>query len=818
MLRSKISLLLSLAVLFYTCQVNAQITNTQKIQADNLRQAAEEHIRYNMLQAGRGKLEQVLQIYRSLNDKEGERQTLISLAVVYYRQSNYWQAQQQLQQAEFIPAQPQQQGRLWSLKGMLYLETGEYFQALQFLQRAQPFVISDIEENNRLRIALGEAYYYLGWYDRSLSYLELSLRVAGDRNDRGRALNATGDVYFALGQYDRALDFYQQALQVRQAVGDRFGTIRTLNNIGKVKQFSGKIEESVQFYRQALLEANSLNDRKSAVYILNNLGEIYDRLDKKDEALKYFQQALNIDRDKITIARIQTLNNLGKYYRQDNQFDRALESYREAVAWAKKISDRPGEGKALVGMGEVYLQAGETTKALESIVMGVEVLESLRPGLQDEEKVSLFDTQAYAYQIWQKALITAEKSDLALIVAERSRARAFVELLWQRLSSSSPIQGRVNPPTIAEIQAVAKKAKATLVEYSIFYDDAKQESELAIWVIQPTGKIAFRRLNLKLQRRGDLAPTLDAIAEGTRIETATGRRQNLLDLVTRMRGDLTNKAKDLPTITQKGYKLLIEPIADLLPKNPLDRVIFIPQGSLFLIPFHALQTNSGHYLIDRHTISLAPSIQILALAQQSKLKAPSNTALVVGNPYPLPELLDPLVGAETEAKNIAKFLQTEPLLGEKATKNAVIARIAQAPIIHLATHGFFNDRQGLQSSLAFAGRQDTDSFLTAEEILKLPLQAQLAVLSACNTGRGQITGDGVIGLSRSFMSAGVPSVIVSLWYVSDLPTAELMTEFYQNWQQSQDKMSALRQAMLSVRKRYPNPRDWAGFVLLGQPD
>ena len=98
----------------------------------------------------------------------------------------------------------------------------------------------------------------------------------------------------------------------------------------------------------------------------------------------------------------------------------------------------------------------------------------------------------------------------------------------------------------------------------------------------------------------------------------------------------------------------------------------------------------------------------------------------------------------------------------------------------------------------------------------MKLNAELVVLSACDTGRGIITGDGVIGLSRSLISAGVPSVVVSLWKVPDEPTAALMTEFYRQLQFKPDKATALRQAMLTTMKKHPKPRDWAAFTLIGE--
>jgi CHAT domain-containing protein len=106
--------------------------------------------------------------------------------------------------------------------------------------------------------------------------------------------------------------------------------------------------------------------------------------------------------------------------------------------------------------------------------------------------------------------------------------------------------------------------------------------------------------------------------------------------------------------------------------------------------------------------------------------------------------------------------------------------------------------------------------LTANEILDLKLNSELVVLSACDTGRGRITGDGVIGLSRSLILAGTPSVIVSLWAVPDAATATLMTEFYRAFLKNPDKAQALRQAMLTALKQYPNPRDWAAFTLVGE--
>jgi CHAT domain-containing protein len=289
---------------------------------------------------------------------------------------------------------------------------------------------------------------------------------------------------------------------------------------------------------------------------------------------------------------------------------------------------------------------------------------------------------------------------------------------------------------------------------------------------------------------------------------------------------------------QRLHKLLIEPIADQLPTAPNANVIFIPQTSLFLVPFPALQDESGKYLIEKHTLLTAPSIQVLELTHQQRQQVATrgNNALVVGNPTmpkvapaigEQPQQLSPLPGAEEEAKAIAPLLNTQALIGNQATKTAILPLLPSARIIHLATHGILDDIQGLKSAIALApdppssplskgGQEGGDGLLTASEILDLKLNAELVVLSACDTGRGRITGDSVIGLSRSLISAGVPSVIVSLWSVPDAPTASLMTEFYKNLQLNPDKAQALRQAMLTTMKQHPNPKNWAAFTLIGE--
>ncbi|MCS6814767.1 MAG: CHAT domain-containing protein, partial [Cyanobacteria bacterium] len=172
-----------------------------------------------------------------------------------------------------------------------------------------------------------------------------------------------------------------------------------------------------------------------------------------------------------------------------------------------------------------------------------------------------------------------------------------------------------------------------------------------------------------------------------------------------------------------------------------------------------------------------------------------------------------------------QLLGTQAIVGAQATKANVIQKMQTAQLIHLATHGLLDDYKGLGVPGAIALAPNTSpapplaGLLTASEIFDLKLKADLVVLSACDTGRGKITGDGVIGLSRSLITAGANSVIVSLWKVPDDSTSFMMQQFYQVLKRPGiDKAAALRQAMITTLQQFPDPIDWAAFTIIGEAE
>ncbi len=747
-------------------------------------------------------------------------------------------------------------------QGIQQAQTSQFEAALQSWQQAL-IIYREIKDHKGEGQALGNlglAYHFLGNYTKAIEYHQQDLANARDIKDRkgeGDALGNLGIAYRNLGEYAKAIEYQQQRLAIARDIKDPLGEGQSLGNLGNAYYWLGEYAKAIEYQQQHLAIARDIKDRLGEATSLSNLGLAYSSLGDYAKAIEYYQQSLAIARDiKDRNGEGGTLGNLGGAYQSLGDYAKAIEYQQQYLAIAKEIGDKQGKGISLNNMGLALLKSGNLTEAETILRAGIETWESLRERLGDNDayKVSIFEVQAGTYHLLQQVLIAQNKPDAALEIAERGRARAFLELLRRRnTTTSDSANSPITPPTIEKLQQIAKQQNATLVEYSIIYDEFKiqgkqeiHEWELYIWVIKPTGEITFRRSDLKPLWQKENTSLAELV---TTSRESIGVRAGGLVAVSKVdEATQTNRLQQL-------HQILIEPIADLLPTNPEARVIFMPQSSLFLVPFPALKDEQGKYLIEKHTILTAPSIQVLELTRKQRQRVgvnapialgmasltplPANDALVVGNPtmpsvppYPgeKPQPLAPLPGAEAEAKAIAPLLNTQPLIGNQATESAVKQLLPKARIIHLATHGLLDDIRGIGSAIALTpdssssplgkgGQEGGNGLLTAEEILDLKLNAELVVLSACDTGRGRITGDGVVGLSRSLIASGVSSVIVSLWAVPDAPTASLMTEFYTNIQQRQlDKAQALRQAMLTTMKQHPNPRNWAAFTLIGEAE
>ncbi len=363
-----------------------------------------------------------------------------------------------------------------------------------------------------------------------------------------------------------------------------------------------------------------------------------------------------------------------------------------------------------------------------------------------------------------------------------------------------------------------------------------------------------------------------AITAETQIELEASMQQDrgllqkvLLSLPEALMRDVTGveESTDEEELRRAGLNLYMHvwnPIAAVL--GQIRRIFVSPDGELARLPWSVLPTPNG-YLIDHFDISYVSSTSDFMATAITSPQSPDRP-LVIADPdfnFGTPDRYDCLPfqrlwSTRLEGKEVSKLLHVTPLLDSASVKAEMTRHMpnGSAPsIIHLATHGFFlpdcRDQAPLwsaegwhrlagqhftnpllQSGLAFAGvntwlrrleppSNAEDGLLTAEDVARLDLlETELVVLSACETGLGEIqNGEGVFGLGRSFVLAGAKTLVMSLWKVPDRATQELMVGFYERLIRGEGRAEALRQAQLELKKGYRHPRNWGAFICQGDP-
>jgi CHAT domain-containing protein len=739
----------------------------------------------------------------------------VKQAIAAYSDGEYQQATRLLPMLERYDSSHPAWLDYINLKARLLLQSGDDRRALATIQRIGP--VMDFQARSMMELTRGEIYRANSWYRPARADLMLAASTTESRIDRADALSAMGRLELDLGQYAAAGDRFKAAIEQRRQIGMSTGRrnqlelVRDYNDLGRVNQALGQWAASREQYENSLDVLKTVPAPNLAIQsylLMAQLALTQSDWPAAQRAIAQTQQFPGHAASQIAIASTQA-----DYHRYQGQWDAAIAQYQKALAIAERDANPATIANLNANIGWVQLQQGQIKPAITTLEQSIRAYEALRENVNTDDQISLVDQQAQAFQSLQQAYVRDRQPEQALVTAERGRARAFVELLSARLTDKRFVT--IAPPTLGQIQAIAQKKQATIVTYSTIADPLKKvETDLYIWVVQPDGKVQFQSVDLRSPKPPTATTPIAANApQLAPKQLALALRSSRKIQIATALPTPTSDAPSPNSTFRSGYDLLIAPIAQWLPKSPTDRLIIVPQGALFAMPFHALRSADGKYLIESHTLQIAPSIQTLMLP--TKPRSPlSSKPLVIGNPSPMPESLDPLPGSQQEAQAIAKLLKTQALIGPQATKKTVLAQIRQASLLHFATHGLLDENQGMASAIALVAGTDDDGLLTAGELSDIPLTANLAVLSACETGRGTITGDGVLGLSRSLMLAGVPNVVVSLWAVPDQATASLMTEYYRQMPQQPTQAQALRQAMLTTLKQYPDPHDWAGFVLL----
>jgi CHAT domain-containing protein len=674
----------------------------------------------------------------------------------------------------------------------------------------------------------GDGLFAGGRYEEAFKKLERAeglYKELGNRRELGTIYNSLGRVYRAHGQLDEALRYQLMALDLHQGIGEPLQLIQSLNAVGAVHGMLGHVKESREFYERALQIALQSSSPRIQDFLRANIANLLNQQGEFARAADMLEQVIARGLDSNVAVRQSQLSNARLHLGQP----------REALAAAEKALEICGTAAndcilALLSRARARGALGDQTAALADITLALNGIEDVRKRLVPADFFKQEFHRALE-SIYSEAIafnLRSNRDGPALETAELARSRAFADLLASRAAApdGSPLLFRgsdtpaalkslvtVAPASVGDIAASAARLGSTFLLYWVADDG------LIAWVVTPDGTVRARRVNVLRSRLDELVRSTSPVTESGPVGPAAWREL---------------------------YDLLIQPVRDALPRAPGGLITIVPHGPLQSLSFAALRDARGRYLLEDYTIHYAPAASVLQFTSAMQRSAGrTGDVLLVADPVTparsrLDQPLPRLPGARTEAAAIARLVPGQRvtiLRDTAASETGVRTAAAGKAVLHFATHAIVRDDDPFGSFLALgpgAGGADADGLLTAQEVYAWHLDADLVVLSACRSGGGRVTGDGVATFARAFIYAGTPSLVASLWDVADEPTNRLLPDFYRAWFGGQSKARALRMAQLQLLKDLragkvqiqtgaglvtlpEHPVFWAGFVLIGEP-
>lgn len=671
---------------------------------------------------------------------------------------------------------------------------------------------------------LGSVYNRLGDFQKALEHHQLHLSIAkevGDKDGEGRAYGNLGIAYRNIGDFNEALRYHKLHLKIAIAVGDRDAEGRTYGNLGLIYRALGDFENAIENHKLFLGIAEDSGDKAGQGKAYANLGLAYRNLGDLETALKYHKLHLGIVKEVVDKAgQGKAYANLGLIYSNLGEFESALECHKLHLSVAKATGDKAGEGRAYVNIGSAFYSLGGLSEAERFYQSSVRVRENIRDliGSKDEWKISLRDHYKNVYSALCDVQLQQNKTDEALVTAERGRGQALMDLMESKYGLKLTQTGS------SEQMKTASDISKYISSQTVFL--AICRNTINFWVLQKENKPLFLRKEINKDLESLIKDVYQQIGAGRSVRCDDRSldgptEEDVPDERSKMRESAPMQCgKDA---LQELYGMIIFPIIEFIQG---DEVTIVPDGPLSFVPFPALQDQNSNYLSDIFSIRLIPSLTSLKLiAECPDWYHSTSGALLVGDPCVESvrirgKRLEQLPSAREEVEAIGKILDIDPLTGKRATKAEVLSRFTSVSVVHIAAHGCPETGEIVLSpnpTTVDKKPKEKDFLLTMKDVLNSNLQARLVVLSCCHSGRGEIKAEGVVGIARAFLGAGARSVLVSLWAIDDKATQEIMKHFYQHLREGQSASKSLNQAMKCMREsdEFSDVRYWAPFVLIG---
>ena len=699
-------------------------------------------------------------------------------------------------------------------------------------------------------------YYHRGQYGRAIELLQQARRKAqkiGDQYHHSLCNLDLAELYVELNLSSQAADLAQQGYEGFRKLGIGYEAGKCLAFAAMASGQMGDAEKALQLFSQA--REMFVREGNPAWPSLIDLYRALLSYQKEDfpSARSLCTEAFN-SLERLSLAGKAALAQLllGRIALREDNLAQALQCARIVLQKLARLELPNLDFQAHLLMGDIASSTGDLQQAYGSYLSARAAFETLRSTLRrDELKISFVKNRLEVYErlvelCLQRNSPAAREEAFAYI--EQAKSRSLMELFAQPMLSTLDADGQTE---------LAHSIRDLREELNGYYNRLEKEQ------LDPQAGSAQRIASLQGQiseRENKLVHMMQETATASGGESQSSAqpslaavraalpKKSLIVEYFEIRGNLfacvvgheifeivpispAEKIAGILRLLQfqlakfrldPGYvkafhnlllrtaqahlrELYAELMAPVARHFKAEHLVVVPHGVLHYVPFHALY-DGDHPLIERQTISYAPSAGIYALCQQRP--APTGgPSLVLG----VPDSRAPAIQDEVEAlRNILPRAQL--FVGKKATAEVLRRKGAGSRMIHIATHGYFRQDNPMFSSIRLGG-----SFLNLYDLYQLSLPAELITLSGCSTGLNVVAaGDELLGLVRGLLHAGAQSLLLSLWDVHDESTAKFMKAFYRLLRKGWSKPVALRQAMLDLRSSYPHPYQWAPFMLVGK--
>lgn len=812
------------------------------------------------LEKGRSEITQALDLYRSINDRAGEGLALSILGLTYSSKIDSDKTIKLQQQAiEIFNSVGDRHSKAIALNvwATAYENLNEFSLALDKYQEA----LRLFEEIGALDLAavttfqIGRIYRFTQQYGQALVTLEhcLSLsRASNKRRTEANALAEIADVYESQKDSEQTAHQYRKLQKFFQSIGDQRGEATALNIYSDFLLRTGKNQEALATCQHTFSLAEKIDDKGILMTALYNLSRAHEQLGNHEVALSTIQQAIKMSEDVRTNVgspefRASYLAGAHKYYALC--IDILMQLHRA----------RPNEDFATAA-----LLVSENSRARSLLDLLSESRANLRQGatadLLERERELTGLLRSLAQYEMELSLSKKDSKELDEIAKRRMELRSeYQDVQTQMRQKQSPLFSleRFAPASLAQIQSQLRDTDTMLLEFHL------GDERSYLWAVTVNSLDVYE------------LPARKTIEDATKkvYDSIIARQGVDGESSEEYQARIESADKLWPQEAKELSQMLLGPVYSQLGTRKL---LLVTQGALQYLPFEILPVpvaqTSGQTewapLVTTNEIARSPSVStLIAIRSEMDQKAsPDNVVAVIADPVfsqnddrvasaslssPAIASAASRVNANESTEEVLKDLQrggalerlnhsedeAEAILaaaprgtvmvaeGFEATSEKVMSSdIRKYQIFHFATHGFFDrerpELSGIVLTMVDRNGAPRNGLMPLNDIYNLDLAAELTVLSACQTALGKdVKGEGLVGLTHSFISAGSKSVVASLWKVDDRATAALMTEFYNAMlHEGMPTAAALRSAKLKMMqdKRWSAPYYWAGFVLQGE--